>query len=129
MAFKTIHNSADVYELLKESLINEENENLLMISLNSACHVRQIDWLTTGSDTQTVFSKKQIARTALLNNACAVIMVHNHPSGSTRPSFQDDQATSELKKTLELIEVRLIDHVIIGAGEGGFYSYADQGKI
>ena len=129
MAFKTIHSAEDVYSLLKESLIDEENENLLMISLDSAAHVKQVNWLTTGSDTRTVFSPKQIARTALLNNACAVIMVHNHPSGSTRPSFQDDQSTSELKKALELIEIRLIDHVIIGAGEGGFYSYADQRKI
>lgn len=129
MALKTILTSSDVYSLLKESLINEETESLLMISLDAANHVKQIDWLTTGSDTTTVFSTKQIIRTALMNNAVGIVIVHNHPSGSTRPSRHDDESTKQLHDALRLIEMRLIDHVIIAAGDGGYYSYSDEGRF
>lgn len=129
MAFKTIKTSEDVYKLLKESLVQEEYENLLMISLDNANHVRKIDWLTAGSDSQTLFSCKQIARTAIINNACAVIIVHNHPSGSVKASYHDDKSTEELKKALKLVDITFLDHIIIAAGDGGFYSYADNGKI
>lgn len=125
-ARNVIRNSSDVYEFLKEPLADEEYENLLMISLNQAGVVKKVDWLTTGSDTSTVFSTKQICRCAVMNNACGVIMVHNHPSGNTKPSKDDLESTRKLRQALNLFEISLMDHVIIGGGNTGYYSMADS---
>lgn len=124
-----IKNSNDAYEFMKRSLVEEEYEYLLMMSLNQASMLKKVDWLTCGSDTSTVLSVKQICRNAVMNNACGIIMVHNHPSGNTTPSAHDLDSTEKLKKALEVFEIRLLDHIIIGGGGTGYYSMADNGKI
>lgn len=126
---KVIRNSNDAYEFLKRTLVEEEYENLLMISLNQAAVVKKVDWLTSGSDTSTVMSTKQICRNAVMNNACAIIMVHNHPSGNLKPSHEDLESTRRIKEALEVFDIQLVDHIIIGGGGTGYYSMADEQKF
>ena len=126
---KQIKTSEDAYQLIRPLLEGEEQENLIMLSLNSAGIVKNIDWLSFGSDTQTIMSSKQIARQAILNNAVGVILSHNHPSGRTRPSIADDENTKRVKEALELVEIRLMDHLIIGDANNRFFSYSDNGKF
>ena len=68
-----------------------------------------------------------VVQRALAHNSAAVIFVHNHPSGSTQPSHNDIALTQELKKLLDLIQVRVLDHFIIGEGEP--YSFAESGQL
>jgi DNA repair protein RadC len=64
---------------------------------------------------------------ALMNLASAVILAHNHPSGNLLPSESDILLTDKIKKGLQLIDVQVSDHLIIGNNE--FYSFSDQGKL
>ena len=64
---------------------------------------------------------------ALLCGAAALVLVHNHPSGSIRPSREDDRLTKELNTACQLMNIRIVDHVIVT--DGSFYSYADEGRI
>jgi len=70
---------------------------------------------------------REVVRSVLAHNAAAVILVHNHPSGVTDPSQADIRITQRLKEALVLIEVRVLDHLIVGEGEG--VSFAERGLI
>jgi len=70
---------------------------------------------------------REVVRLALQKNAAAIIVAHNHPSGCADPSQSDIAITQRLKAALELVDIRLLDHFIIGQGE--ITSLADQGKI
>ena len=70
---------------------------------------------------------REVVRLALQKNAAAMIVAHNHPSGCADPSQSDIAITQRLKAALELVDIRLLDHFIIGQGE--ITSLADQGKI
>lgn len=83
--------------------------------------------LFSGSLSQAAVYPKEVARAALRNNAGAVILFHNHPSGEVNPSKADENLTQSLKKALELIDVRVLDHVITAGGKA--YSFASNGKI
>lgn len=70
-----------------------------------------------GSIDNTSVHPREVVKRALANNAAAVILCHNHPSGNTDPSQADRLLTKRLQKTLELIDVRVLDHFIVGDGE------------
>ncbi|RIZ67494.1 MAG: hypothetical protein D0528_12040, partial [Methylococcales bacterium] len=70
---------------------------------------------------------REVVKQALHHNAAAVIFAHNHPSGVTEPSQADKQITEKLKKALDLFDIRVLDHFIIGDGEP--YSFAEHGLI
>lgn len=71
--------------------------------------------------------KKLLAKVALNKNAAAVIVAHNHPSGSAEPSRADILITKRVKSALEMIDVKLLDHFVIGKGE--IVSLAERGKL
>jgi DNA repair protein RadC len=70
---------------------------------------------------------REVVRRALTHNAAAAIFVHNHPSGVTEPSRADETITTRLKEALALIDVRVLDHFIVGVGEP--FSFAEHGKL
>ncbi len=70
---------------------------------------------------------REVVRTVLANNAAAVILVHNHPSGVAEPSSADQSLTRRLKAALALVDVRLIDHIIVG--DGAAVSFSERGLL
>ena len=68
-----------------------------------------------------------MVKRALELNAAALIVAHNHPSGDSRPSLSDEALTKQLKDALEMVDVRLLDHMVIGDGE--WVSMADWGMV
>ena len=119
-----INNSADVYALLNTPLKDEVQENLIVITLNSANGVIGQHLLCKGTDEAVHISTKLITRQALLDVACGVIIAHNHPSGYASPSRADIDQTSRLHDALKLFDIRLLDHIIIGDGQ--YYSFAEE---
>ena len=81
----------------------------------------------TGTLTQTSVYPREVAQAALRHNASAVILAHNHPSGIVKPSQADEALTNTLKQTLALVDVRVLDHVIVGSLRS--LSMAEQGLI
>ena len=70
---------------------------------------------------------REIVKLALLRNAAALIVAHNHPSGVAEPSAADQQLTRRLKEALALVDVRLLDHFVVGDGE--VVSFAERGLL
>ena len=81
--------------------------------------------ISKGGITGTVVDKRIIFKTAFENNAVAMILTHNHPSGKLKPSDADIEITKELKLAGKQLDVRVLDHIIIT--ENGFFSFADDG--
>jgi DNA repair protein RadC len=70
---------------------------------------------------------REVVKQALARNAAAVILVHNHPSGVAEPSHADELVTQRLRDALALVDVRVLDHIIVG--DGGCLSFAERGLI
>lgn len=83
-----------------------------------------------GTLNQTAVYPREVVKEVLKNNAGAVILAHNHPSGKLEPSQVDRQLTERLKKALELIDVRVLDHLIVGpSADTTSYSFAEHGDL
>ena len=90
---------------------------------------RLVEWreLFQGTLTQTSVYPREVVRQALALNAGAVILAHNHPSGLAEPSRADEYLTTTLKSALGLVDIRVLDHLVVGAGQ--VVSFAERGLI
>ncbi|MDH1440369.1 DNA repair protein RadC [Pseudomonas sp. GD03721] len=105
-----------VAEYLKVLLAQEEHEVFGVVFLDTKHRVLAFEVLFHGSIDGASVYPRQVVKRALAHNAGAVILCHNHPSGCTVPSQADRTLTLRLKEALALVEVRVLDHFIVGAG-------------
>ena len=122
--------SKDAYNVLLECWEEgqiEYKESLYGLFLNKANYV--IGWrqLSNGGLSGTVADPKVVFQHALLANACALIIAHNHPSGNLKPSQADIQMTKKIKECGSMLDLPILDHLIIT--KYGFYSFADEGAL
>ena len=118
--------SRDVYEKMKE-YAKADREMFMVMYLSAKSQVIDCELHSLGAvDTCGVYPR-EVMRGALLANASAIICVHNHPSGDCHPSEPDNEITKQLVKAGELLNIKVLDHVILGTE--GYYSYADHGRI
>lgn len=122
-----IKESTDIFNMLVDKIGNEDVEHFYVIGLNQGSKVVCVEEISVGGIDQTTVDIRLIMKLAIMNNATQIAVVHNHPSGSTKPSSDDDSITKKIKMACEIIGIRLVDHVIVGYA--GFYSYHDNGKL
>ena len=101
-----------------------KHEECWALFLNRANKIIKKEMMSSGGLDSTTFDVKTIVRKALVYSASAVIISHNHPSGSAKPSTADVKQTEALHKALKYMEINLLDHVIIG--EDSFYSLTER---
>ena len=106
-----------VKDYLQLSLAHERVEVFVALWLDAQHKLIEMQTLFRGTLTQTSVYPREVVRAALAKNAAAVILAHNHPSGSTNPSQADRSLTRTLKDALALIDVAVLDHCIVGCGE------------
>ncbi|MDV2114897.1 RadC family protein [Alcaligenes faecalis] len=107
-----------------------EHEVFAVFFLDNQLRLIQYRELFQGTLNQTAVYPREVVKEVLKNNAGAVILVHNHPSGKLEPSQVDRQLTERLKKALELIDVRVLDHLIVGpSADTTSYSFAEHGDL
>lgn len=122
-----VQSSNDIYNLMKPLLADLQNEEFWVMFLNNGLKVTNCIRMSVGGYCGTVADTRIILKKALENNATAIALIHNHPSGNVRPSTQDNSLTERVNVAARMMEMRLIDHVIIGLDT--YYSYSDDGKI
>ncbi|MCE0462613.1 MULTISPECIES: RadC family protein [Pseudomonas] len=113
----TLENPHVVRDYLKSMLRHEPHEVFGCLFLNSRHQVLTFEALFRGSIDNASVHPRQVVKRALAHNAAALILCHNHPSGNAEPSQADRVLTERLQEALELIDVRVLDHFIIGDGE------------
>lgn len=122
---KQIKSSEDIYNQCRDlAMLNVEHFDVLL--LNQAFRVIKRVNISTGGIDNTAVDVRLIMKHCVLNDATVLACVHNHPSGSLKPSKEDEDITSKIKRAGELLNIRLLDHVIIG---DTYYSFHDNGKL
>ena len=117
----------DVRDYLKLNLAEKEHEIFAIMYLDNQNGMINLTEMFQGTiDAATVYPR-EVVKTALQFNAAAVILAHNHPSGVAEPSQADKLITQRLQQALSLVDIRTLDHFIIGSGHP--YSFAEHGLL
>lgn len=122
-----INNGSDAAMFFKPMLADQPFETFHVLFLSHANKVLHYRHLSTGGITSTVVDPRLIFREALDTGATKLLLCHNHPSGSLRPSQADLRITSRIKDMGMLFDIQVMDHIIVS--ETGYYSLAEEGMI
>ena len=123
-----IRSSREVADYLIHSMRGLQHEVLTVVFLDAAHAVLDATVVAEGTVTVNTIYPRELVKAALARNASALVIAHNHPSGSLTPSRQDNELTRSLYLVCSFMHLDLLDHLIIGAGDQ-VYSFADQGVM
>ena len=122
-----ITSSTEIANYLRTALKDYRHEVFAVIFLNRANKINHFEVISQGGLTGTVADPRIILKKALEEDAVSIILSHNHPSGSLKPSRADEALTSKIKEAARFLDIRVIDHIIVS--EDGYYSFADEGLL
>lgn len=122
-----IRSSEDVYNILYPVLSDLRHEETWLLILDRANNVIKKLQISKGGISGTVVDIRMIMKESVDSLASGIILCHNHPSGNTNPSKDDDIITHKLQEAGKVMDIRLLDHVIIG--DRRYYSYRDEGRL
>ena len=114
-------------DYLQLQLADREHEVFCCVFLDTRHRILAFEPLFRGTIDGASVYPREVVKQALILNACAVIFAHNHPSGESEPSQADRDLTRRLQQALTLVDVRVLDHFIIGKGRA--YSFAERGLL
>jgi DNA repair protein RadC len=123
-----ITSSKDVADYLIHALRGLQHEVFMVVYLDASHAVIDSEILTQGTINVNTVYPRELMKAALTHHAASLVVAHNHPSGSLQPSTQDEQLTRTLYLMCSFMNMTLLDHLIIGAGEK-VYSFADHGLM
>ncbi len=121
-----LHSSKDVRDFLLHAMRGLKKEVLTVIYLDSSHAILDTETVAEGTINVNTVYPRELIKKALQHNAAALIIAHNHPSGSLEPSKQDLQLTRTLSLLGSMMQIQLLDHIIIGDGS---FSFADEGLM
>jgi DNA repair protein RadC len=122
-----IKNESDAYELVKDELVNSDREILLSIMLTVKNDLIGVETVSIGSITASTTTPRDIFKSAILANAVAIIVCHNHPSGELIPSKNDIEITKQLIAAGDILGIKVLDHIIVS--NQGYRSLRDNYKF
>ncbi len=121
-----------VNELVGAEMRRLHKESLRVILLDTRYHLIRVEEVSIGSVNESIAHPRDVFRPAVIASAYAVIVVHNHPSGDSSPSQTDHSLTRRLAEAAELLQIKLLDHIIIGAptqDRAGYFSFKEAGVL
>ncbi|WP_397362029.1 DNA repair protein RadC [Olleya sp. R77988] len=124
---KKIASSKSVFELMQPIIGELPHEEFWIIYLNNSNKVIHKNLLSKGGITGTLVDTRLVLKTALEVGAVGLILAHNHPSGTLKPSQADKEVTSKLKIAAQSLDIKVLDHLIVT--EQSYFSFADQSLL
>ena len=121
-----------VYELLAPEMRALHKESLRVILLDTRYHLLRVEEVSLGSVNESIAHPRDVFRPAVIASAYAVIVAHNHPSGDPSPSQADHSLTRRLGEAADLLQIKLLDHIIIGAPaekRASYFSFKEAGVL
>lgn len=132
LAHEKIDSPELVYNLLAPEMRVLHKESLRVILLDTRYHLLRIHEVSIGSVNESIAHPRDVFRPAVISSAYAVIVAHNHPSGDPSPSQADHSLTRRLAEAAELLQIKLLDHIIIGAPaheREPYFSFKEAGVL
>jgi DNA repair protein RadC len=122
-----IRNSKQGADYIRPLIADQHKEVFAVLYLVQAGWIRSFEIIHIGGITNTTVDPRIIFRRALEERAVSIIVAHNHPSGSLRPSKADEMLTSKLNQAAKIMDIKFLDHLIMG--DNGYFSFADEGLL
>lgn len=127
-----VSSSQELFKIFREMFDQdtiEYNESMVVLYMNNGN--KTLGWTrhSSGGMAHTVLDIKIVLTEALLCGASTIAICHNHPSCQLFPSKEDENITKRLKNACEIMQMRLLDHIIVPGDLNGYYSFCDEGKI
>lgn len=119
--------SIDIASFFQSRLKDRNNEIFGVAFLNQANKINHFELISEGGITGTVADPRVILKKALHHNAVSIVLCHNHPSGSLKPSRQDEDLTQKIKEAARFLDIKVLDHIIVS--DSGYFSFADEGIL
>lgn len=124
---QTITTSQDIFNVMHNILRDAPTEEGWVVLMNHSHKLIKRVRVSQGGLTEAIVDVRMVLKEALLANATCIALCHNHPSGNLRPSRADDTLTDMLRRACQTMRIKLVDHLVIV--DGGYYSYADEGRL
>lgn len=124
---RILRKSNDCYYLIKGLIEDNAKETFIVIALNTQCEPTAIEICSKGTSESSIVHPKEVFKMAIVSNANKIIIAHNHPSGSIKPSDSDILTTERLVEVSKVLNIPIIDHIIIG--DNKYFSFAEEGLI
>lgn len=124
---EVVRSSKDIYRVMTPCMHDLKIEECWSIFLNQSNRIIRKQRISVGGLTATQVDIRVIMAEALKCSATAMILCHNHPSGSCRPSNDDNRLTESLRQASTVMNIRLLDHLVYA--DGDYFSYADEGRL
>lgn len=119
--------SGDIANYLRALLEFRKQEVFAIVFLNRGNKITHFEIISEGGLTGTIADPRIILKKALEHDATAIILCHNHPSGTLKPSKADELLTQKIKQATSLLDIELMDHIIVS--NEGYFSFADEGML
>lgn len=129
MSEDPITSSRDATNLISKFLAEFDREVVCILNLASDGKPISMNVASIGTLSSALVSPKDVLKSSILSNASAFIMFHCHPSGNPKPSRDDAMTTQRLKDAGELLEIKMLDHIIVACGSGRSYSFLESGLL
>lgn len=126
--YKRIHSPAETEAILRAVIGAADREQFVVLALDGRNQVIGANVVSVGTLTLSVVHPREVFKSAILLNAAALLIGHNHPSGDPAPSPEDRALTKRLRECGVLMGMAILDHLIIG-DPGRTYSFAEQGAL
>ena len=122
-----VSTSRDIAEYLAVKIKDKRHEVFGILFLNRANKINHFEIISEGGITGTVADTRVILRKALEEDAVNIVLCHNHPSGSLKPSRADEELTAKIKEAAKYFDIHVLDHIIVS--DQGYFSFADEGLL
>ena len=124
---KQIRSPQDVFNMVQGFLADADREYFLILTLSTKNSIMGVNVVSIGSLNSSLVHPREVFKLAILSNAAAVILVHNHPSGDPTFSNEDMEITRRLIEASKIIGIEILDHVVVG--DGCWVSFKEKGNL
>lgn len=125
----SISSPEDAVKLLAEELGELDVEQMYVLNLDVKNKPISYHIVSIGDISGTVCAMRSVFKTAILANASNIMLFHNHPSGDVTPSAEDEEVTRRAREAGKILGIKVLDHIIVGAGSREMYSFTAGEKI
>lgn len=115
-------------DVMREALRELDREMLCVVNLDAKLQPINYNIVSVGGPDQVAFPVQNVFKSSILSNAHSIMVMHNHPSGDVTPSQEDYNATHRLSEAGKLMDIRLVDHIIVGGERGDIYSFREHNE-
>lgn len=124
-----IKNPQDVLNMVARELASYDREVFAILNLKTNGQVINLNICSVGTLDASMVSPREVFKSSILSNAGAFIAIHNHPSGNLSPSSEDKETTKRLQKCGELLDIKMLDHIIVAGESGEMFSFQQEGLM